>query len=82
MRQVILDELFMITMRQPHHHLGFPPQPNTYAAMLYQNIELAMQTGKQYVWQDWKQHWRVGDEKPNGDYWEINGNDVVHVSED
>jgi len=69
--------------RTAYHHLGFPPEPSTYAYKLWCAIELAMQTGKQYVYQDYKQHWRTSDEPPaKGDYWEINGNDVVHVSED
>jgi len=69
--------------RTPYSHCGFPPEPATYAYKLWCAIELAMQEDKRYVYRDWKEHWMVSDDAPaKGDYWEINGNDVVHVSED
>jgi len=71
-------------MRTPHHHFGVPPLTNSYARQLWMAIDKAIKRGgQQFVYIDGKQHWRVSDERPRGDHWEVNGfNDVVCVSED
>jgi hypothetical protein len=68
--------------RVPHFHAGVPPLTNCYAKQLWKAIQLGVDCGeRRFVYLDWKQHWRVSDERPNCDHWEVNSRaDVVHVS--